>query len=131
MRHAIIAVLAALLLASTASAEELLFCADEGATGFVWDDKGNVQSTGFAMRRYTIRVVSESERWISKQGGSPVKYTCTNENGLYFCRDAFLPTPFIFGPNGYTRAYLAGTPLGGVPEKDPYILVSYGTCTKF
>ena len=89
MRHAIIAVLAALLLASTASAEEVLFCADEGATGFVWDHKGNVQSTEFIKRRHTIRVVSESERWISKQGFSPIKYTCTNEKGLYFCRDAF------------------------------------------
>ena len=70
-------------------------------------------------------------KYPSEEAEGPVKYTCTNEIGLYFCRGAFLSEPFIFGPNGYTRAFLVGTPLGGVPEKDPNILVSYGTYTKF
>ena len=103
---------------------QILYCVDEGATGFKWDDDGNVRSTLFIERRFTVRVVSETEVMIAwSDGRAAEELTCTR----YWNLNCGPPArPIIFGPKGYRRAYLFGRPLGGGPD----ILVAYGTCTK-
>jgi hypothetical protein len=85
----------------------------------------------FNERRFTVKVISETKRVISK-GGYETAYTCHKDTDrLYNCRETsgFNTSPIIFGPKGFTRATLLGTPLG--KNTDPNIYVAYGTCTKF
>ena len=109
---------------------QVLYCVDEGATGFKWDDKGNVQSTSFIERHFTVKVVSETEVMIAWSGGRAAEeLTCTRYLNLN-CGPAH--RPIIFGPKGYTRALLWGRPqLNGMMGVGFDIMVAYGTCTKF
>ncbi len=140
MRHATMVMLAAFLLALPAQSQEnepqVLYCVDEGVTGFEWDDKGDPQSANFKPRRFTVRVISETERWISQQGEKhEYVFTCDKDpGGRAHCRQDSdnLMDPIIFGLKGYARAYLAGPPiLKDDPRTNPGIIVAYGTCTKF
>lgn len=120
-----------LFLASPAWAEEILYCSDTDKNGYFWDKDGNAKRTGFNPKRFTVKVISETKRVISEDGYES-EYTCDKKLGAYHCRETngFNMSPIIFGPKGFTRAYLLGTPLG-VGIFDPNIYVAYGTCTKF
>ncbi len=137
MRHAIIAVLAGLLLAAPVRSQEpepqVLYCVDEGVIGFKWDDKGNAEPVQFKEVRFTVNVVSETERSIH--------WPDDEDAYLYNCvrgyKDALQCSPFntyfddlirpvIFSDNDYTRAFLFAD--AAVP---PNIYVAHGTCSKF
>ena len=104
-----------------------------------------------AKERFTIKVISETERSITRMVGDTAgkadSYEC-HRWGYYptppqpwekppppdnpvTCVDTFLGAePWLFYKSNYTRAFLGGprvVPGGG----DPNISVAYGTCTKF
>ncbi len=85
MRHAIIAVLAVLLLAAPAESQErvepqVLYCVDEGIAGFEWDENDRVQPTQLkAGLRFMVNVVSETERIVRLHGIVSVSYTCQED----------------------------------------------------
>lgn len=118
-------------LASPAWAEEILYCSETGSTGFVWDKDGKAELSLFNERRFTVKVISEKKRVVS-DNGREIEYTCDKSQQQYHCRqtNGAVALPMIFGPKGFTRAFLHGTSLGG-GTVDPNIWVSYGTCTKF
>jgi hypothetical protein len=119
-----------LFLASPAWAEEILYCSDTAKNGFKWDKDGNAKHTLFNEKRFTVKVISETQRVVS-QDGFENEYTCSKLSERYHCRGitGFNMFPIIFGPKGFTSAFLQGPPLGG--NTDPNIWVAYGTCTKF
>ena len=136
MRHATIVLLAGLLLAAPAQGQEpvpqVLYCVDEGAAGFKWDEeKGKARYTRFTLGRFTVKIVSGTKRIISwaEFGGRPLEHSCLKIDDLVQCRakNGALAMPIIFGPKSYTRAYLAGRLLGSGGN----IYVVYGTCSKF
>jgi hypothetical protein len=122
-----------------ASAEQILYCTDTAGTGFTWFGNNQQGRQGkFVEERYTVKVLSESERMITRMVGDtagvverttchqpyprekPEVVVCANESGT---------TPWVFhGITTYTRAFLFGPPAGG---GDPNIWISYGVCTKF
>jgi hypothetical protein len=119
--------------ASQVLAEEMLYCADTAIVGFMWDRKGEAKSTEFNPERHTVKVVSDSERLITRMQGGPTgakadQFKCTQDDNQVRCQ-AVLPIVWNFFPDGYTRAYLYGGPPAS--GRNPNIWVAYGTCTKF
>ena len=57
-----------LCLSGTAQADEVLYCADTAATGFVWKGQ-EAQRANFKPERYTVKIVSETERIITLMSG--------------------------------------------------------------
>src|SRR5262249_41120617 len=55
--------------ASLALAEDVLYCVDTDLTGFKWDNKGSVRTANFVAQRYTVKVVSDTERLITRMLG--------------------------------------------------------------
>jgi hypothetical protein len=109
---------------SSVLADEVLYCSDTAATGFVWE-AGSAKSVIFNPERFTIKVRSDTRRVI----GDNI-YTCRVENelGRTACEAALSGWPWIFHGNTYTRAFLLGPPAG---SGDLNIAIAYGTCTKF
>jgi len=124
------------LAASPVMAEDVLYCTDTEVVGFGWDKAGKVSRGKFDTTRFTIKVVSSTERIIAQMegdtAGSQSKYGCrsatVNKEERLSCSDMLGQEPWVFYRNTYTCAFLAGPPAGG---GDPNILVAYGTCTKF
>ncbi len=74
LRQGIVAMMALCFTASSVLADEVLYCTDSDATGFKWDKDGAAHShsgrpTRFTVERYTIKVVSETERIITRMVG--------------------------------------------------------------
>jgi hypothetical protein len=121
---------------SLAMAEEVLYCTDAAGVGFKWDDEGKVTSGRFKEDRFTVKVISDTERAIAMMTGDTAgasnTYTCryTGEDTIV-CNASLGHTPWIFYKNNYTRAFLAGPPVGPPNSKDPNIWVAYGTCAHF
>ena len=118
--------------ASPARAEEMLYCMDTAASGYLWDNRGEAKPSDFPPQRYTIKVVSGTERLITPIAGGPspkpVQYECQQLNEVIACQSMLGATPWRFYRNTYTRASLGGPPAGSA---DPNIAIAYGTCTKF
>jgi hypothetical protein len=77
-----------ILSASQVLAEEALYCVDTAAVGFVWDRKGEAKPTEFSPERHNVKVVSDSERLITRIQGGPAaakadQFNCTQDE----CRD--------------------------------------------
>jgi hypothetical protein len=115
-------------MASPVLAEEVLYCVDTDAIGFVWDKRGKASRSGFDPKRYTIKVVSNAERHIVDDTGFSAPYKCERYKDRLICDDIIGGTPWVFSGTTYTRAFLLGPPAGG---GDQNIAVIYGTCTKF
>jgi hypothetical protein len=125
------------LAASSALAEEVLYCVDTQAVGFKWDKAGTVRAGSFIVERYTVKLLSDTQRIITRMVGDAaetgIRYACHKtypnvEEERITCDDGSGTVPWQFNRNTYTRAFLAGPPAGGT---DPNIMVVYGTCTKF
>jgi hypothetical protein len=133
---ALISASALYLTASPVLAEEVLYCVDTKSAGLVWNNKGEASVSAFDPDRWTIKVVSETERVITRIGdtaGRSDTYTCKRPylaplKNTIVCDDDYGDTPWIFHRNTYIRAFLSGPPAGG---GDPNSLVAYGTCTKW
>jgi hypothetical protein len=117
-------------LGGPAWAEETLFCVDTDANGFEWKD-GKNKRTGYTPQRFTVRVVSKTERWI-KFSPMPkaIRYNCRHRvAGTFYCNlssnTAILP--IIFEGNRFERVKNGGEHVGGYGD----LYVAYGTCTKF
>jgi hypothetical protein len=121
------------LAASQALADEkVLYCTDTTALGIKWDDTGNASPARFLSNRYSIKIISSSERVITElAGGSadvPERFECKrSHHQVISCSDESGLEAWAFSDNKYTRAFLYGTPVGG----DPNIVVAYGVCTAF
>jgi hypothetical protein len=119
------------LWAIAANAEEVLYCVDTDQTGFAWRN-GQAKHGRFKTDRYTVKVVSETERVITRMegdtAGGSFRYLCKPETGdVIVCADRRHMYPWVFKGMAYTYAFLAGGPTGN----DPNIFVAYGICTKF
>jgi hypothetical protein len=129
------AILGAMVLcgASLAMAEEVLYCTDTDATGFRWDHAGKATSVRFNPARYTVKVISGTERSIAEMtgdgAGEALTYTCNSAHDQIVC-DAG-GSLWMFYKNNYTHAFLVGTPVGPPKSMDPNIWIAYGTCTGF
>jgi len=124
---------AVVLAGSPAMAEEDLYCVDTQAVGFKWDNGRQVWQSAFREDRFTVKVVSDTQRIITKMVGDTAGfsrwYTCSStwSRGIA-CNDGAGDMPWVFYRDTYTRAFLAGPPAGGT---DQNIWIAYGTCTKF
>jgi hypothetical protein len=125
------------LTASPVLAEEVLYCVDNQAVGFKWDEAGTVRTGSFTVERYTVKLLSDTQRIITRMvgdtAGESTSYTCRRpyphaQKERITCDDGSGTEPWLFNRNKYTRVFLAGPPVGGT---DPNIMVVYGTCTKF
>ena len=90
----------------------------------------------FNSERHTVKVVSDTERLITRMegdtAGKPQAYECTQHSRIkaVTCQETLLPiNAWHFYRDAYTRAYLFGGP--PVSGRDPNIWIAYGTCTKF
>jgi len=123
----------ALSISSPALAEEVLYCTDTDATGFRFEKNMNAKARPlqFIPSRFTVKIISETERIINDGDGPPNRYMCFKRVDILSCveTDGVAFAPFNFGPKGYTRAKLLSKPLNELFTPDMY--VAYGTCTKF
>ena len=137
MRGGVLAATLALsLAASAASAKELLYCSDTDVAGFAWNS-GKAQRTFFKPERYTVTVISDTERIITRtigdSAGTPGQYRCERAlvdppDYFFSCNGEFVGMePWTFKGNAFTRAFLMGGPVGA----DPNITIAYGHCIKF
>jgi hypothetical protein len=107
----------------------------------MWDNKGsNPRRAGFEGYRFTVKIVSEKRRIITRMvgdtAGTDNSYGCRQilSDGRIACDEytGAMPWDFSYNNRSYTRAYLAGPPpAGGTPSDPPNIAVAYGICTKF
>jgi hypothetical protein len=118
-------------------AEEVLYCVDTQAVGFTWDKRGQASVSKFVPERFTIKIVTETERVITRMTGDTpgwsIVFTCkrpypTQTPEQIACDERRSQMPWVFHRNTYLRAILMGPPGGG---SDPNSQVAYGTCTKF
>jgi hypothetical protein len=116
--------------------EEVLYCTDTAAIGFVWK-QGAEKPTQFEPKRYTIKLVADNERVVipmtGDTAGSPRRYKCHatyqgSRRGSIAFDDGYGDVPWVFHQGSYTRAFLAGPPVG---SSDQNIIIAYGTCAKF
>jgi hypothetical protein len=138
LRTAILSAIALSFTASLALADEVLYCVENDAAGFKWDNQGHAAPTSFNPARFTIKITSETERVIARMtgdtAGKAVQYECQpvffDDKDEIICRDppgGLAPWSFYHNTT-FVRAFLAGPPTGGT---DKNIVISYGTCTKF
>jgi hypothetical protein len=120
---------------SSVSAEEVLYCVDTDATGFKWDEHGQASPEKFPRDRYTIKILSDTDRIITRMDGDRAgvgfRYLCRrpySDKDQVVCDDSSGLEPWSFHSNTYTYAFLAGPPAGG---SAPNIIIGYGICTKF
>jgi hypothetical protein len=114
-------------------AEEVLYCVDTDVVGFKWDEVKQVRQTVFNPERHTIKIVSQTERVITRTHGDAAgnshTYRCEADGERLVCNAILGIVPWVFYRNTYTRANLFGPPAG--PRTDRTIAIAYGTCTKF
>jgi hypothetical protein len=133
---AVAAVAASIMLnpLASANAEEVFYCIEKSSHGFVWgNQKGNAVSMSMTAGRHLVRVVSETERLITRttndKDQKSTRYTCKKNNETTIaCDEGGGIKPWIFYDRQFVRAILAKPPLKG-ESRD--ILIAYGTCTKF
>ena len=127
-------VLCLMVMVAPALAQQVLYCVDTQAVGFVWDKTGQVRQVPFKEDRFTVNVLSDTHRSITRTTGDSAGwkklYACKASwpEGRIVCDDGEGDVPWVFYRNTYTRAFLAGPPAGGI---DQNIWMAYGTCTRF
>jgi hypothetical protein len=138
-RAAVFGTMAVFLMVSPAITDEVLYCTDTDATGFVWRNN-TATTTNFNPDRFTVHVLSNEKRIVAEKSGSSYVLLCrtidvdviTTGEGDLGCSDVLGTENWVFyrkySNNTYTRSFLNGPPVGG---SDPNIFVAYGTCTKF
>jgi hypothetical protein len=105
-------------------------------TGFAWEN-GKAYRSSFSLERYTIKVVSENERLMTRMvgdtAGRTTPYQCEMpikpESDPIVCQEQGRARPWLFYRQTYVRSFMAGPPAGD--PADPNIWIAYGTCTKF
>jgi hypothetical protein len=113
--------------ATSVLADEVLYCTDTAETGFQWDKNGATRHGLFKGERFTIKVISETERSIARMVGitEALPYVCHGlpwqkpppRDGPITCVDISGDEPWVFYKNNYVRAFLAGPPAGGGDPK--------------
>lgn len=86
--------------ATEAARPMVLVCTEEASRGFLWDEEGGVQPSDFVTERYTVKIVSETQRQIALPGlglrffaceprreGQPEIVTCTWQGQVFLFRD--------------------------------------------
>ena len=70
MRTLFSGIVVSLVLVGPAWSEEVLFCTETASTGFIWE-KGSAEGrqTGYRPSRYIVKILSETERTITKPTG--------------------------------------------------------------
>src|SRR5262245_60085791 len=140
LRHVGHLTIAICLTTSPVLAEEVLYCVDTAVTGFKWDKQKRPSVEHFNPRRFTVRIESETKRWITPTtvGDTGDVYECKQpfKSALeVVCTESSGSVSWFFRNNTYyTRAFLAGGPLpkpSAPPPLDPNIALAHGTCTKF
>ena len=136
LRTAILGAMALWFTASLAMADEVLYCTDTAGVGFVWDEAGRAVAKPFTEDRFTVKVISDTQRVIARMVGDTAGtsniYMCRGSpEGQINCDDAAGYRPWAFYKNTYTRAFLAGPPAGPPGSMDQNIWISYGTCARF
>jgi AAA domain len=124
-------------MASSALADDVLYCSDTGSIGFYWTQgEGGQQPRQqvFNSLHFTIKVFADGHRTITATNGDTAgmaaPYFCHPEGSTTACElDGSNSLPWIFYKTSYTRASLGGGPPTG--GKDRNIYVAYGTCAKF
>src|SRR6478672_10313852 len=105
-----------------ALAEQVLYCVDTDAVGFFWNtDTSQARRMPFKVDRYTVKVLSETARIMTRMVGDTAGrqevYTCKLfAPGRIACDRGDGIEPWLFSGNTYTRAYLAGPPAGGTDK---------------
>jgi hypothetical protein len=106
--------------------QEILYCTDEGAQGFIWQNK-IPRVAGFQPGRHTVKVVSKSERHIQYEGATTITgLACRGENPLT-CVDGTGTQSWAFKGSNFTRANLFGENIGG----NSRMYIAYGVCSSF
>lgn len=87
---------------SSADAEEVFYCIEKSSHGFVWgNQKGNAVSMSMTADRHLVRVISETERLITRTTGDKdqksTRYTCKkNDKSTIACDEGGGIMPWIF-----------------------------------
>jgi hypothetical protein len=105
-----------------------LYCTDTAATGFAWKGQ-EAQQANFKPDRYTVKIVSETQRIITRMAGDTAgraeNFQC--ERLVYGAAQKIActryDTPWVFTGLTYVRALLS--------RDDGNIVVAYGACAKF
>jgi hypothetical protein len=92
-RRGIIGIMTLCFTASSVLADEVLYCTDTAATGYLWDQgkAASVTRTVFTEQRFTIKVVSASGRIITSMIGDTAGHDTTTEK----TKSTEPPLPFI------------------------------------
>jgi hypothetical protein len=69
LRTAIVSAMALSFTASLVLADEVLYCVDTDATGFVWDNHGKGTRRDFKFERFTVKITSDTGRLIARMVG--------------------------------------------------------------
>jgi hypothetical protein len=117
-------------------AHEVLYCVDAESIGFKWETRDRGAVSKFLAERYTIKVLSDTERVITWMLGDTAvqadRYFCRrpsySDADRIVCQDWTFSELWYFYQSTYTRAFLAGPPAGGEASS---IWIAHGTCTKF
>jgi len=142
LRTAIISAIALWLSASLLLADEILYCTDTAVTGFKWDNAGNADLVKFDAFRFTVKVISDTRRAITRTVGDNAgisrSYTCVripftrgSQDNQIICNRVSGQDQWIFYKNNYTHAFLAGPSVGPANLMDQNIWIAYGTCTRY
>jgi hypothetical protein len=133
LRWSIFGMMALCLMATSVLADEVLYCTDTAATGFLWKN-GAASTTDFNPERFTITVKSDALRIVTsrKSDATPTFFRCTRAGARrdqIVCDDGLGGRQWVFYKGTYVRTFTNGPPAGDVT--DPNIMVGYGICTKF
>jgi hypothetical protein len=130
-----VAVMVLCFTASLVLAEDVLYCVDTNVVGFKWDNIAEALPTDFAALRHTVKVVSDTERIITRMigdtAGDVIGFTCyhpfSRRKDTIACEDSAGNTWIFYRDSIYTRAFLTDPPR----HNDANILIAHGTCTTF
>jgi hypothetical protein len=142
LRTAIISAMALWFSASLLVADEVLHCTDTAVTGFKWDNAGKANLMKFDAFRFTVKVISDIRRAITRTVGDNVgishTYACVripfrreSQDDQIICNRVNGQDQWIFYKNNYTHAFLAGPSVGPPNLMDQNIWIAYGTCARF
>ena len=136
MRWIIIFVIGVLSL--PAWGEEVLYCTDKGAVGFVWADvNGKPRPATYAKTQWVVKVISSKRRDISV-GDNTYTYACLPpEDGRISCHQRSFMT-WIFMGDQYLRTSMIGANILTATEirelsaarQKATVVIAHGACAK-
>lgn len=116
------------------AAEEVLYCEEKAAQGFVW---GNNRLRSVAMKldpnRHLVRTISETEKEIKTttgdKKGQTTRFTCSSpDETTLTCNNENGTRPWNFYGDQFVYSILDPPAVSGGSRE---IVIAYGTCSKF